>query len=255
MKARKRFGQHFLHDEHVLQRMVSAISPADDDALLEIGPGRGALTEHLVDRVRRYAAVELDRDLVPVIAGRYPRIELTQGDILKVDLPTVCLDDKAWRVVGNLPYNISSPLIMRCADVCQRNPGLVRDMHFMLQKEMAQRLAAVPDTKQWGRLSVMAQIHFDVEILFEVGPESFTPPPKVDSSVLRLQPRPHDLDLDLLVGVDRVLRMAFAGRRKTLSNSLKSLDIDWASAGVESNLRADNVSLDGFVNIARQVGS
>ncbi len=251
MKARKRFGQNFLTDEGVLQRIVDAIGVRAADAVFEIGPGHGALTELLAPLPARYLAVEIDRDLVPFLRARFADIELVNDDVLRVDLAAL-LGESTWRVVGNLPYNISSPLLARFTDYVREHPGKIADLHFMLQREMAQRLAASPGSKAWGRLSVMAQLYFDVEHLFDVAPESFQPAPKVWSSVVRLLPlhaRP-EVDTDTL---DQVLRLAFAQRRKRLSNALKSLDLDWQACDLDPGIRADNVTAEEYVALARQV--
>ena len=255
VKARKRFGQHFLSDQGVLNAMATTIALRDGDAVLEIGPGRGALTDVLMGVGERYAAVELDRDLAPVLRARYPQLQLVSEDILKTDLQALTTGREGWRVVGNLPYNISSPLIMRFAHFCHAQPGRVADLHFMLQLEMAQRLAAELGTKAWGRLGVMTQLLFDVELLFEVEPSSFTPPPKVMSAVVRLLPRAVEIDGETMTALDRVLRVAFAGRRKTLTNALRTLELDWARLPIDPSLRAERVDVAGFIAIAEQVGS
>jgi 16S rRNA (adenine1518-N6/adenine1519-N6)-dimethyltransferase len=254
MRARKRFGQHFLHDQQVLRNIASAMSLRQNQRVFEIGPGQGALTEYLFDDgLTRYLAVEIDRDLAPLLGPKFPGIEVLQQDILKTDLGKILTPSEAqdgWRVVGNLPYNISSPLLMQLIDHVLACPNSVRDMHFMLQKEMAQRLTAVPGTKAWGRLSVMTQVTLDTDYLFDVPPESFRPPPKVDSAVIRLTPKP---DCALPVrrkSLDQVLRLAFAGRRKRLSNALKNLNLDWQQVPVDPALRADDVTIEGFIALA-----
>ncbi len=249
MHARKRFGQHFLSDAAVLQDIERVMGLRAGDRVLEIGPGQGALTDLLIDAPDIYKAVEIDRDLIPFLRARHANLEVLNADILKVNLEQVLDAGAPWRVFGNLPYNISSPLLGVLTEFVRQFPERVADMHFMLQKEMAQRLAAEPGTKAWGRLSVMVQLQFSVELLFEVAPESFSPPPKVWSSVIRMLPDnqiPNDLDVALL---DRVLRMAFAGRRKRLSNSLKQLDIDWARGSLDPGLRADNVTALEYLNL------
>lgn len=253
MRARKRFGQHFLTDESVLHRIAQAVSLAADDPVLEIGPGHGALTDVLADQPRRYLAVEIDRDLTPLLAARYPHIELINEDVMRVNLHQLLEQDQGWRVVGNLPYNISSVLIMALVDCVRAAPDLIRDMHFMLQMEMAQRLAAQPHSKAWGRLSVLTQLLCDVDILFDVGPECFSPPPKVDSAVIRMQPRSDAVELGDIRCLDRLLRMAFAQRRKRISNALKELHIDWELAAVDPGLRADDISAASFVRLAQQI--
>lgn len=259
MRPRKRFGQHFLHDEQVLRNIARAMSLQQDQRVFEIGPGQGALTEHLFDhRLARYLAVEIDRDLAPLLRPRFPGIEVIEQDILRTDLGQVLTESATpggWRVVGNLPYNISSPLIMQLIDHVLVSPNNVCDMHFMLQKEMAQRLTAVPGTKAWGRLSVMTQVTLDTDYLFDVPPESFRPPPKVDSAVIRLTPKRDSVLTVPRKSLDQVLRLAFAGRRKRLSNALKSLNLNWQHVSVDPGLRADDVTLEGFLALAGAAGS
>ena len=261
MRARKRFGQHFLTDEGVLHNIDVAIGIRANDRVMEIGPGLGALTDILIDQPRVYRAVEIDRDLVGLLRARHPQLELINEDILRADLDAI-LDDgggepvnkpEPWRVFGNLPYNISSPLLAVFTEFVHGHPGRVADMHFMLQREMAQRLTAQPGTKAWGRLSVMMQLHFSVEHVFDVGPESFSPPPKVFSSVVRLLPLAEpDIGVDVRV-LDRLLRLAFSGRRKRISNSLKVLQLDWSQTTLDPGLRADNVSAVEYVGLAQLV--
>lgn len=255
MRARKRFGQHFLTDEFVLQEIAGAIGLREHDRVMEIGPGHGALTEWLMGTPACYRAVEIDRDLVPLLRARFSAMDLVVGDILRLDLSVILDQGEPWRLVGNLPYNISSPLLGRMTQFALDYPERLADMHFMLQREMAHRLAAQPGTKAWGRLSVMVQLQFDVEWLFDVSPDSFSPPPKVWSSVVRLLPCnriPSDVDVTML---DRVLRIAFAGRRKQLSNSLRALDIDWQRSDLDPSLRADNVTAEQYLNLVPLVRS
>lgn len=251
MRARKRFGQHFLTDPGVLQRMVQCIRPGADDLLLEIGPGHGALTDYLSGTTARYVAVEIDRDLVPFLHARFPGLEVIAADVLRVDLDTVFAPGERWRVVGNLPYNISTPLIAKLLGHLPR----IRDMHFMLQREVAARLAAEPGSKAWGRITVLVQYHCEVEPLFDVPPESFEPPPKVWSAVVRLTPRAETLPLRDAAGLDRVLRQAFGQRRKRLGNALQSLAPDWVQAGVDPGRRADDLSVAEFVALANALSS
>jgi 16S rRNA (adenine1518-N6/adenine1519-N6)-dimethyltransferase len=262
MRPRKRFGQHFLHDTAILQAIADAMALAPQQRVFEIGPGQGALTQYLHrPDLQRYLAVEIDRDLAPLLQAKFPGIEVLQQDILRTDMVAVLgkdaqptqTDEQGWRVVGNLPYNISSPLLMQLIDVVLAQPHSIKDMHFMLQKEMAERLSAVPGSKAWGRLSVMTQVTLDVQYLFDVPPESFRPPPKVDSSVIRLIPK-HQLALPVTrKSLDQVLRLAFAGRRKRMSNALKSLALDWQQLPVDPALRADDVTIEAFLAIAAVV--
>ena len=255
MRARKRFGQHFLNDAGVLQRITDAVALRPAQRVLEIGPGTGALTEYLAAiEGTRYTAIEIDRDLVPQLQQRFPALQVINADVLSVDLQQLLgTATDGWRVVGNLPYNISSPLILKFVHYAHSAPGSIRDMHFMLQKEMADRMRATPSTKAWGRLSVMVQLFAEVENLFDVPPSSFTPPPKVDSAVVRIRPRATvDLPAQLST-LDQILRQAFSARRKRLSNALKSLNIDWSEMQAQPNWRADDVGAAEFLQIAQWV--
>jgi 16S rRNA (adenine1518-N6/adenine1519-N6)-dimethyltransferase len=246
-RARKRFGQHFLVDEGVLHRIQDAVRPAPGDRLLEIGPGHGALTECLYGEVERYVAVELDRDLIAPLKARFQGLEIVSGDILRLDLDAL-LPPPPWRLVGNLPYNISSPLLAKLFD----HLPVIRDMHFMFQREFGRRLGAVPGTRDWSRLSVMTQYHCEVESLFDVPPEAFAPPPKVHSQVVRLRPREQRLEVDP-VCFREVLTRAFSARRKRVGNALKTLSVDWEQSGVDAGSRPDQLSLEDYVNLANAV--
>lgn len=252
MRARKRFGQHFLSDIGVLHQIAQVLNLSAHDRVMEIGPGRGALTELLIDQPKLYRAVEIDRDLTPLLGQRFPNLELTNDDILRVNLAQVLDEGAPWRVFGNLPYNISSPLLAVLTRFLRDYPARVADYHFMLQREMAQRITAQPASKAWGRLSVMVQLYFSVEILFDVSPESFSPPPKVWSSVIRMIPLVQPVTVDVST-LEKILRLAFSGRRKRLSNALKSLDIDWSKTQLDPGLRADSVSTQDFVALVSVV--
>lgn len=256
-RARKRFGQNFLHDAGVIHRILRAIHARPGEHLLEIGPGQGALTEGLLGSGARLDVIELDKDLVPLLNmkyGNHPQFTLNQGDALKFDFNRLQASPHSLRVVGNLPYNISTPLIFHLLN----NASLIRDMHFMLQKEVVERLAAEPGGGDWGRLSIMVQYHCRVEHLFNVGPGSFNPPPKVDSAIVRLVP--HDVlpypakDHQLL---EKVVREAFNQRRKTLRNTLKALltaeQIE--AAQVDGGKRPEQLDLAAFVRLADQLAS
>jgi 16S rRNA (adenine1518-N6/adenine1519-N6)-dimethyltransferase len=248
-RARKRFGQHFLVDPTVLERIAAAVAPRRSDSLLEIGPGPGALTEHLYGRTERYVAVELDRDLLGPLKSRFPDLTLIGEDILRVDLGTI-LEPPGWRVVGNLPYNISSPLLLKLFE----HLGRIEDMHFMFQRELAARLAACPGGKSWGRLGVITQYHCEVDVLFEVPPEAFAPPPKVHSALVRLVPLRERLRVDR-ERLDLVLRLAFSARRKRIANGLKRLHIEWDLLDLDPNARPDVLGLEDFVALANAVRS
>ncbi len=231
--------------------MIDAINPQIDDRLVEIGPGRGALTLPLLQRCDHLTAIELDHDLIPVLqqqADAVGELHLINRDVLKMDLSSLSLPSPL-RIVGNLPYNISTPLMFHLLEYRK----LISDMHFMVQKEVAERIAAKPGNKNYGRLSVMLQYHCRCDALFNVPPGCFSPPPKVDSAVIRLTPHTEnpfgDTDLSIL---QQVLLSAFGQRRKTLGNSLRKL-IDKTtllSLGLNPKLRAENLSVADFVSIA-----
>jgi len=245
VRARKRFGQHFLVDEQVLDAIVRSIAPRSSDRMLEIGPGRGALTRLLSGELDELHAVELDRDLIASLEHRFTNLRLTEGDILEVDFAAT-LSEGSWRLVGNLPYNLSSPLLLKLADY----PAQIRDMHFMLQKEMAERMAASPGSKAWGRLSVMLQLNWQVESLFDVEPRAFNPPPKVMSQVVRLTPLAQPLPVKSKIALRRVVAAAFGQRRKTLNNSLRDYGFDFPAFGIEGSQRAEELSVEQFVALA-----
>jgi 16S rRNA (adenine1518-N6/adenine1519-N6)-dimethyltransferase len=249
---RKRFGQHFLHDQGILRRIVEAIAPKPDDRIVEIGPGEGALTLPLLRAAGHMTAIELDRDLIESLAARARDIgalNIISADVLKVDFGDLA-GDTQLRVVGNLPYNISTPILFHCLEYA----GSIRDMHFMLQKEVVDRMAAPPGSKTYGRLSVMLQLRCAVEPLFKVPPGAFRPPPKVDSAIVRLTPLPAHLlpDSDAKL-IERLVRAAFGQRRKTLSNALRDLatarQID--AAGIDPRARAEQLAPSAFVALAR----
>lgn len=254
-KARKRFGQNFLQDTSVIDRIIRAIHPHTNDRLVEIGPGQGALTESLIDSDARVDVIELDKDLFPLLKlkfGLKPNFHLHEGDALKFDFSSLSNEPSGLRVVGNLPYNISTPLIFHLLE----QASLIRDMHFMLQKEVVERICAQPGGGDWGRLSIMVQYHCRVEQLFIVGPESFHPPPKVDSAIVRLTPHstlPHPARN--YACLERIVREAFNQRRKTIRNTLKNLLSEDAiqAAGVDSTKRPEQLSLADFVRLADQL--
>ena len=255
-RPRKRFGQHFLHDRQVIERLVRAIAPKPQQPLLEIGPGEGVLTRPLLATGARVTVVELDRDLAASLAerlGRPEALEIVQGDILKVDL-TALAGAQRLRVVGNLPYNISTPILFH---LFEHLPMLV-DMHFMLQKEVVDRLVAEPGGRDYGRLSVMAGFFCEMDWLFDVPPEAFRPAPKVTSAIIRLRPKAlGESDRALLPALDQVVRQAFGQRRKTLRNSLRTLLDEQAieAAGVDPGTRPERLSLPEFLVLARLLPS
>jgi 16S rRNA (adenine1518-N6/adenine1519-N6)-dimethyltransferase len=245
---RKRFGQNFLRDEMVIHNIIMAIAPKPQDRIVEIGPGQGALTWPLLDYVNQLDVVELDRDLIERL-GRHPlstRLRIHAGDALEFDFASLGSD---LRVVGNLPYNISTPLLFHLAEFSQQ----MKDAHFMLQKEVVDRLAAEPATADYGRLSVMVQYRFYVEALFEVPPEAFYPAPKVVSAVVRLIPKPAaERKARDEKRLEKLVHQAFSQRRKMLRSTLKQEvpDTAWVDLQIDSERRAETLSLDEFVALA-----
>jgi 16S rRNA (adenine1518-N6/adenine1519-N6)-dimethyltransferase len=247
---RKRFGQHFLHDRGVLARIVDAIAPAREDVIVEIGPGEGALTRALLERVPHLVAIEIDRDLAHRLASEFPAERLTVhcADALEFDFSVLT---EGARVVGNLPYNISTPLLFRLAEQAAR----LRDLHFMLQREVVERMVARHSTSDYGRLSVMLQVRFRMKKLFTVAPGAFRPPPKVESAVVRMDPIPaaEQPDVDPKAFADLV-RRAFSARRKTLRNALGLRAEDFEALRLDPKLRPENLSPSDYVRIALHVG-
>ena len=241
--SRKRFGQHFLADATAIERIFAALRLRDTDAILEIGPGTGALTERLDAEAGTVVAVEIDRDLTAALQRRLPNVRIHCADALTADL-TALIADGTHRVVGNLPYNIATPLLDRLFDLAAR----VADIHIMLQAEVAQRLAAAPGSKAYGRLSAMAQYHCCIEPLFNVGATSFAPPPKVDSTFVRLTARERE-PCDV-AALRQLLRLCFAQRRKTLGNALRSLAPDWAALELDPRRRPETLGVQEFVALA-----
>ncbi|MEP6607048.1 MAG: 16S rRNA (adenine(1518)-N(6)/adenine(1519)-N(6))-dimethyltransferase RsmA [Burkholderiaceae bacterium] len=249
-RARKRFGQNFLHDPAVVERIVDAIDPQRGQTLVEIGPGQAALTESLIERAGHIQAIEIDRDLAAVLRRRFSASQLTLivADALKIDWSTVAT--RPLRLIGNLPYNISSPLLFTLWPIAER----VVDQHFMLQREVVDRMVAAPGGKVYGRLSVMLQFRYRMSKLFDVPPEAFKPAPQVTSSVVRMVPRPlNDLpDVDA-ASFSQVVAAAFGQRRKTLRNALAQL-LDAGqivAAGVDPRSRAETQCVESFVELAR----
>jgi 16S rRNA (adenine1518-N6/adenine1519-N6)-dimethyltransferase len=252
--ARKRFGQHFLHDRSVLERIVREVDPQPGDALLEIGPGRGALTEMLVGRSKSLDAVEIDRDLAALLRQRFGSaagFQLHDSDALKFDLAELSRQRGArLRVIGNLPYNISTPLLFHVAAAHEH----IVDLHVMLQKEVIDRIVAAPGSGEYGRLTVMLAPWFEARHLFDVGPGAFTPPPRVWSAVARLSVR-REPAFALPRAFARTVSAAFSHRRKTLRNALRSLlDAEAiVAAGIDPGVRPETLSPAQFAALAAHV--
>ena len=255
VRARKRFGQNFLHDSGVIHRIDYAIAASEKDHLVEIGPGMGALTEALVTSDCQLDVIELDRDLLPGLLASfsiYSKFKLHNADALKFDFESVRSENEQLRIVGNLPYNISTPLIFKLLE----SAFIIKDMHFMLQLEVVQRLAAQPGNKHWGRLGIMTQYHCQVEHLFDVPPEAFNPPPKVQSAIVRLTP--HTLSPYPPCSEPRlrqVVQASFAQRRKTLRNNLKGIvsDSDLEKLQIDPGTRAETLSIQQFIAVANRL--
>lgn len=251
-RAKKALGQHFLHEQAYIERIVDAVAPRPGDRLIEIGPGQGALTLPLLRRHGALTVIEFDRDLIAPLtraASGAGTLEVIHRDVLEVDFTALAGDGPPLRVVGNLPYNISSPILFHMLE----HSTAIADMHFMLQKEVVERMAAGPGSKAYGRLSVMLQAGCLVMPLFEVPPEAFRPPPKVDSAVVRLAPRPPgEAGIHDPARFAAVVRAAFGQRRKTLRNALSGLcgPEHFEAAGIEPGTRAERLSVAEFVRLA-----
>jgi 16S rRNA (adenine1518-N6/adenine1519-N6)-dimethyltransferase len=256
-QARKRFGQNFLVDNNIIEKIVSAIAPNSSQNLIEIGPGQGAITGPVLEKCPRLNVIELDRDLIPLLQKKfhqYPELHIHQGDALKTDFSQFYREGKPLRIIGNLPYNISTPLMFHLLSFS----GQIRDMYFMLQKEVVTRLAAMPGDKNYGRLSIMVQYYCQVEPLFQVPPTAFRPAPKVESAIVRLLPYPEPPyptdDLQLL---SRLVRACFQQRRKTMRNTLKHMlnAEQLEQLGIDLTRRPETLSVEDFVVLSNQIGA
>ena len=255
-RARKRFGQHFLADPGVISQLVAAINPQKGDHLVEIGPGQGAMTAPLLQYAIELDAIELDRDLVPLLQQRWgerPNFRVHQADALKFNFHALVNGESetpGLRLTGNLPYNISTPLLFHVLE----QAALFRDMHFMLQKEVVMRLTATPGNKHYGRLSVMTALYCQAWNLFSIAPEAFSPPPKVDSAMVRLIPRAQTpIAATEIPDFRALVRQSFTQRRKTLRNNLKGLlnDQQIKDANIDPGCRAETLGLEQFLALYR----
>ncbi len=250
-RPRKRFGQNFLHDQNIINKIVAAINPKPSQAIVEIGPGKGALTLPLLAHTGVLNVIELDRDLIPLLKMACldsGSLTIHQCDALRYDFSALATQPHSLRIVGNLPYNISTPLLFHLL----ASAHLIKDMHFMLQKEVVERLTAQPNTNDYGRLSVMIQYHCTTDCLFLVKPGSFDPPPQVDSAIVRLIPHktlPYPVNNFSLL--QKIVAQAFSQRRKTLRNSLKTLISAEAltSLAIDPQLRPENLSVQDYTRI------
>ena len=261
--AKKRFGQNFLIDDSIINNIVDSIQPQADDYMIEIGPGLGALTKPLLKNLNHLNVIELDRDIIPKLVkncvfdniANKDKLHINEIDVLKFDFSALHSQliaqkgfDKKLRIIGNLPYNISTPVLFYLL----KNRRLIHDMHFMLQKEVVDRIVAVPGTKSYGRLSVMIQAYFQTQSLFDVPPYSFEPAPKVDSSILRLYPiAQYEDKINDFPAFEKLVRQAFSQRRKTLRNTLKGLRTSEqiTQANISPSQRAEELSVNDFVNL------
>ena len=257
--AKKHLGQHFLHERGIVEKIVLAVNPQPGDRLVEIGPGQGAITFPLLKKHGTLTAIEFDRDLIAPLAAaarEFGELTIVPGDVLDVDFTALAGDpaegQRAIRLVGNLPYNLSSPILFHALD----HAAVIRDMHFMLQKEVVDRMAAAPGSKIYGRLSVMLQAYCAVTPLFKVSPGAFRPPPKVDSAVVRLVPRtPDQIGVADPKRFAHVVRAAFGQRRKTLRNALNGVADSAAieAAGLRPDARAEQIEVAGFIRLANSL--
>lgn len=255
-KARKRFGQNFLIDHGIIRDIVRSVHPQKNDQIVEIGPGKGAITQLLADSCDHLSVIELDRDLVPWLKVKFehhPHFQLFQADALKFDFSQLIKNEQPLRIVGNLPYNISTPLIFHLLTYANK----VQDMHFMLQKEVVKRMAAQTGDSAYGRLGIMVQYYCAVEDLFDVPPTSFDPAPKVDSAIVRLTPYAQlPYVANNVKSLETLVNVAFQQRRKTLRNSLKQLlsAEQMESLPVDLSLRPEEISLPEYVAMSNLLG-
>lgn len=253
-RARKRFGQHFLIDPGVIDAIVRSVHPSQDDIVVEIGPGRGAITNALARACGHLHAIELDRDLVAKLRQQFdgtPNVTIHSADALDFDFSTL---GRSLRIVGNLPYNISTPLLFHLLEFRDR----VADMHFMLQKEVVERMAAGPGSKRYGRLGIMLGCHLNIESLFEVDRTAFEPPPDVMSAVVRLEPLPHGtFDIKDQVQLSKLVASAFSKRRKTIRNALKDQVSaeDFDAIGIDAGLRPEQIEISDFIALSNHLAS
>jgi 16S rRNA (adenine1518-N6/adenine1519-N6)-dimethyltransferase len=255
-RPRKRFGQHFLRDPGTVRRILQAIQPSPDQHLVEIGPGLGAITRPLLEIIGRLDAVELDRDVIPHLQNLCQgqgKLCIYHADALIFDFSSLRQDDRRLRLVGNLPYNISTPLLFHLLEQITH----IDDMHFMLQREVAERMAATPNQARYGRLSVILQYRCQIQLLFTVNPAVFSPPPKVESAFVRLLPHDHPpVHVTDEVRFTTLIRHLFSQRRKTIRNTLRPrlCDHDLEAIGIDPGLRPENLGLAEFAALSNCLG-
>jgi len=243
VQAKKQFGQNFLIDQGIINSIISSFSASPNDSVLEIGPGFGALTFPLLETLDALNIVEIDRDLISKYKSlNNPKINIYESDILKFDLSQL---PKPLRIIGNLPYNISSPILFHIL----KSKDNIKDMLFMFQYEVAERITAKPNSKAFGRLSVMMQTFFDTEILIHVPPESFEPAPKIDSAVVYFKPK-LNFQLENFVKFEELVKLSFSQRRKTLKNCLKSL-LTQDNTAIDLSLRAEQLEINDYLTLLK----
>lgn len=251
---KKRFGQNFLHDAGVLQQIIEAIVPASEDRMIEIGPGKGAMTARLLAHLRELHVVELDRDLVTLLQKSFANrgLIIHSADALQFQFDQLRTDERQLRIVGNLPYNISTPLLFHLA----QHAPMVKDQHFMLQKEVVERMVATPGGRDYGRLSVMLQWRYQMTQLFVVPPQAFDPPPKVESAIVRMIPIAQPLACEQHV-LEQVVTTAFSQRRKVIRNSLGGLftESQLIEVGIDPQARPETIGLEAYVRLAQRLAA
>jgi 16S rRNA (adenine1518-N6/adenine1519-N6)-dimethyltransferase len=251
---KKRFGQNFLHDAGVLQQIIEAIAPAQEDRMIEIGPGKGAMTARLLAQLNELHVVELDRDLVTLLQKAFANrgLIIHSADALQFQFDQLRTDERQLRIVGNLPYNISTPLLFHLAQYAP----LVKDQHFMLQKEVVERMVAPPGGRDYGRLSVMLQWRYQMTQLFVVPPQAFDPPPKVESAIVRMIPIAQPLACEQHF-LEQVVTTAFSQRRKVIRNSLGGLftESQLIEAGINPQARPETIGLEAYVSLAQRLAA
>ena len=250
---KKKYGQHFLHDKNIIRKIISVVQPKKNDDFIEIGPGAGALTNPLVDKVDRITLIEKDIDLIPLLKKQfsiYESVNVLQEDILKCNLMDLVHDET--RIIGNLPYNISTEIIFKIISISSK----VKDLHFMLQKEVVDRMIASPGSKTYGRLSIMVQVYFEVEKLFDISPNVFIPKPKVQSSYIKMMPRAYGFkNSEHENKFKKLVLVAFTARRKMIKTSLKDyIDNNMLeSLLINPNSRPENLTIEEFLKIAKHI--
>ena len=246
---RRKFGQNYLSDPAIIFEMGQAISPQANSNFFEIGPGMGALTNTLNQDGIFIKAIDIDQNNIDYLSKQFTgpgKFEFFQGDILST--PLNFLEDKRYRVVGNLPYNISTQIILKFIDW----HNVIEDMHFLVQKEVAEKINGTVGTKNWGKLSIKISAFFNTQILFDVPPESFDIKPKVNSSFIRLSPKKNVIDVSTKNNLFKIIDMSFSSRRKNIKNNLKKANLDWNTLEINQNLRPEEVSLENYLKIAKQ---